>query len=771
MKNQHRSLASELLRQLMFIATVPILITSIFFIVEFFPEFESNTARHQVAVTNSLTQQTTQHLHQAAEQVQFFLEYNADLQETGALVHRFLEWSPYFKTLYQVNSYNHITHIGIKDRDKVSTDKLYTGVDLTRSTLFRNLYRDSKAHWSNVFLSIVTQQLSVAFIVPDGRNTWVAEMAVEQLPELSPLLTDDKYLVMIMDRDTQLIAHPDLDLVQQQVKFNTLPFFNHNNQLVQSEAEFEWQDKQYAGSINQVPELGWYVIVAESHEQFTQTLTALVLTWLALLLLIIVSAVFYAYRRARGFSSRFEHMNAQARSIAKGEYDQDTPTFYIDEFNELSHNLSIMAEEIRHREEQINTQELQLRNTLESTPKVAVQWYNERGQLNYWNQASANLFGFSSDEAMGKRLNELILNPQATAQFNIYLKRLTLQEADSQDFELPFHTKSQDEGVISGTLFRIPGQTEDRYACMCVDITRQREVEADIRSLNQELEKRIKQRTEALQDSNSQLQNSINKLNTAISQWFRADKRSTMASLVTNMINELSPPLEKAYQSISSMKDRSEELCDRRKFTEISQEEIHEFLGQTSKQTSLSKYNLKHTQQLINVISQVALENTQPQMQNINLMKLVNDTTKSMHDEMALFHAKIVVSIPQDLTISSSSLLLEQVLQSIFHDTFWQTYNADAPIIMRIMASSDQKHTHLTINRERPFNVHKTNKALDIISAEDPINLKPSLSLLIVNLLIEDLLGGSINIERTAIKISLPHQHDSRPSYSNAEST
>jgi PAS domain S-box-containing protein len=49
--------------------------------------------------------------------------------------------------------------------------------------------------------------------------------------------------------------------------------------------------------------------------------------------------------------------------------------------------------------------ESQLRATLEVSPRVAVQSYDEEALVIYWNPASTRLFGWRAEEAMGRILD------------------------------------------------------------------------------------------------------------------------------------------------------------------------------------------------------------------------------------------------------------------------------------------------------------------------------------------------------------------------------
>lgn len=67
-------------------------------------------------------------------------------------------------------------------------------------------------------------------------------------------------------------------------------------------------------------------------------------------------------------------------------------------------------------EQALRESEQRFRQLFEQTPRIAVQGYDRERRVIFWNQASAQLYGYSVAEAMGRRLEELIVPPPKRAQ-------------------------------------------------------------------------------------------------------------------------------------------------------------------------------------------------------------------------------------------------------------------------------------------------------------------------------------------------------------------
>ncbi len=122
---------------------------------------------------------------------------------------------------------------------------------------------------------------------------------------------------------------------------------------------------------------------------------------------------------------------------------------------------------------QLDTEKARLLRTIESTPNVAVQWYDDKGRIIYWNHASEEIFGWTAEEAMGKELNQLIFNDKQAADFKKLLT--SMKQFDTPEvFDIEVVHKDGSKRIIHSSTFSISNSNESLFVCMDVDITEQR---------------------------------------------------------------------------------------------------------------------------------------------------------------------------------------------------------------------------------------------------------------------------------------------------------
>ena len=138
----------------------------------------------------------------------------------------------------------------------------------------------------------------------------------------------------------------------------------------------------------------------------------------------------------------------------------------------------------------LQSSEERLRATLEQSVNVAVRWYDRQGQVLYWNSASEQNYGWTSDEALGETLDQLIQSRVPAARLAATLAEIETTGKRVGPTEYPVHDRAGNRRWVQANVFPIPGDDEGPiYVCMEIDITGYKEAQEAIK------ESEIKYRT------------------------------------------------------------------------------------------------------------------------------------------------------------------------------------------------------------------------------------------------------------------------------------
>ncbi len=141
----------------------------------------------------------------------------------------------------------------------------------------------------------------------------------------------------------------------------------------------------------------------------------------------------------------------------------------------------------RRLEDELRVSDARMRATIDGRPDLAVQWYDRQGRVRLWNRASERMFGFTSEEALGKTLADLIYDGEQQREFVASLAEIERSGQALGPVELTFRRRDGTTGTCLSTIFPIPGRDDAPYfVCMDVDLSEHKRVEAELRQAQKE---------------------------------------------------------------------------------------------------------------------------------------------------------------------------------------------------------------------------------------------------------------------------------------------
>lgn len=223
----------------------------------------------------------------------------------------------------------------------------------------------------------------------------------------------------------------------------------------------------------------------------------------------------------------------------------DLPAWVLITFSPVSDDsgnitgVCVAAKDIAERkiaEENMRRSESQLLASIENTPNVAVQWYNRKGEVLFWNRASENIFGWKPEQAVGKTLDQLIHTPEAAAEFVATLKQVEETGQTIGPSEFSFKRRDGSDGYCVSTIFSIPSVGgEPRFVCMDVDITQRKLAEQKLKSSEERYRSLVEQASDGILVTDTR--GNIIDLNSRLCSMFGYSMEEAMNKSVTDFLH------------------------------------------------------------------------------------------------------------------------------------------------------------------------------------------------------------------------------------------
>jgi signal transduction histidine kinase len=194
------------------------------------------------------------------------------------------------------------------------------------------------------------------------------------------------------------------------------------------------------------------------------------------------------------------------------------------------------------------------------------------------------------------------------------------------------------------------------------EILKLEDAENALLTLNGELEVKVHDRTAKLEDSNLQLQNSLNNLTLAQDQLIQSEKMASLGQLVAGVAHEVNTPLGICVTSITALKEKVEDLQKAISSQELTKSFLTDTLALLLEYEQIIERSLNKSVELIRSFKSVAVEqHTDPEV-NINLHQHVYDVVNTVKTLFKQKKYHINIDVDESLSLVTYPSAWNQIL-------------------------------------------------------------------------------------------------------------
>lgn len=205
------------------------------------------------------------------------------------------------------------------------------------------------------------------------------------------------------------------------------------------------------------------------------------------------------------------------------------------------------------------------------------------------------------------------------------------------------------------------------------DISSTYTMQMHLQELNRELEARVMRRTQALQEANAKLEQTLQSLEIAQQDLIQSEKLAALGSLVAGVAHELSTPLGNALMAASTLNQEIVILKDELN-KGLRRSSLDVFLEGGQLSASIMQRNLKRAVELINSFRQVAVDRASEQVREFNLHQVLLETLTLFQPVLRNSSCKVTLEVSSDLNLFSYPGALSQVITNLIQNALLHAF-------------------------------------------------------------------------------------------------
>ena len=224
-------------------------------------------------------------------------------------------------------------------------------------------------------------------------------------------------------------------------------------------------------------------VVEQGYQRIDKTYRVAVIIIFSTVLLVILCLLNIVRLLNNTVTRRIQRLTITAGEFSRGNLYARIPDDSRDELGQLAGMFNSMAARVQDlvdnleskvawRTKELAASESRFRNLLSDLPKIAVHGYDHERTVIYWNRTSESLYGYSEEEALGKKMEELIIpeSMQSTVIRDIenwYENYIPIPASE----RILCHKDGGEVVVFSAHVMLSDGQGERTMYCVDIDLS------------------------------------------------------------------------------------------------------------------------------------------------------------------------------------------------------------------------------------------------------------------------------------------------------------
>lgn len=200
---------------------------------------------------------------------------------------------------------------------------------------------------------------------------------------------------------------------------------------------------------------------------------------------------------------------------------------------------------------------------------------------------------------------------------------------------------------------------------MSLELQHKIQAQQQLKHINLELEDRVQERTQNLQETVNELNAALEQLHTTQKKLIDAEKLSSLGGLVAGVAHEINTPLGLCITMHSYTVDNVKELQKKFDKGEIRKQDFAEFILNLNESLTILGKNLQRAAQLIKSFKQVSEDQVSEHIRKFTVLNYIHEILETLTPKFKNTQHRVQVNCPEDLWMQTYAGALSQVLTNL----------------------------------------------------------------------------------------------------------
>ena len=207
----------------------------------------------------------------------------------------------------------------------------------------------------------------------------------------------------------------------------------------------------------------------------------------------------------------------------------------------------------------------------------------------------------------------------------------------------------------------------------------------EVRDLNENLEARVAQRTQELEQALEALRQSQEQL-------AHSEAQATLSTLIASVSHEMGTPLGNAGMLAGTLWDQTKDFQRDAQAGSLTRSRLNQYLAQMAEGTELLRNNLARAVELLEDFHQVATDQASEQRRPFDLAEVVSEVLRTLSPSLKRYPHRIQVEIPPGITMDSHPGALGQILINLVNNAYLHAFEgrSQGELTFRAQAQGDR---------------------------------------------------------------------------------